>query len=136
MATDFYTAGKDNLGLGNIDLVNDDIVAVLIDISLYTVNLSSDSVQSDIPSSAILAEKTLTGNTFSSGVFDADDVVFPSVEDTSQDIGALVLIKDTGANNTSLLIAYIDNAPEFPATPDGGDVTIAWSNGANRIFKI
>jgi hypothetical protein len=34
------------------------------------------------------------------------------------------------------LIAYIDTATGLPVTPNGGDITIAWDSGANRIFKL
>ncbi len=34
------------------------------------------------------------------------------------------------------LIAYIDTATGMPVTPNGGDITIAWDNGANKIFKL
>jgi hypothetical protein len=31
---------------------------------------------------------------------------------------------------------YIDAATGLPLTPNGGDVTIQWDNGANKIFKL
>lgn len=36
----------------------------------------------------------------------------------------------------SPLIAYIDTATGLPVTPNGGDITIAWDSGANKIFKL
>lgn len=140
MATGFYSKGKNNLGLGNINLITDDINVVLLDTDLYNADLDNDEFQSDIPESAIIAEKTLLGKTLTNSVFDANDLTFSNLDSEGKAITAIALIKDTGANNTSLLIAYIDNDPEFirpmAFIPDGEDFTITWDNGTNRIFKI
>jgi len=34
------------------------------------------------------------------------------------------------------LIAFIDTATNLPVTPNGGDIIVAWDNGANKIFKL
>jgi hypothetical protein len=44
--------------------------------------------------------------------------------------------KDTGTESTSLLIFYIDTATGLPCTPNGGNITVAWDSGANKIFKL
>lgn len=36
----------------------------------------------------------------------------------------------------SPLIAFIDTATGLPVTPNGGDITVAWDSGANKIFKL
>lgn len=41
-----------------------------------------------------------------------------------------------GASNTSFVGAVIDTATGLPFLPNGGDVSIAWDNGANRIFRL
>jgi hypothetical protein len=33
-------------------------------------------------------------------------------------------------------IVVIDTATGLPFTPTGGDVSIVWDNGTNRIFKL
>ena len=48
----------------------------------------------------------------------------------------LVIYRDTGVEGTSALIAYIDAATGLPITPNGGDIIVAWDNGANKIFKL
>ena len=68
------------------------------------------------------------------GVADAADTTFTSV--SGDTVEAIVLYKDTGDAATSPLIAYIDTATGLPLTPNGGDVTITWDNGANKIFKL
>ena len=49
---------------------------------------------------------------------------------------ALVIYKDTGTESTSPLIMYIDTATGLPVTPNGGDITVTWDNGTNKIFKV
>ncbi len=34
------------------------------------------------------------------------------------------------------LVAYIDSATGLPVIPNGGDITITWDSGANRIFAL
>jgi hypothetical protein len=76
----------------------------------------------------------LTGKTVTAGVADAVDVTFTAVSGAT--VEAIVLYADSGTEATSRLIAYIDTATGLPLTPNGGDVTVAWDNGANKIFKL
>jgi hypothetical protein len=133
MATGMFENGVRAMMGADIDLVNDDIAALLVT-SLYTPDLVNDTDQSDIPEAAIIATKNLTGKTLDGTVFRADNTVFASV--VGNDIAAIVLIKNTDSLGTSLLIQYIDNAPELPITPDGTDITIQWDLGVNGIFKL
>jgi hypothetical protein len=68
------------------------------------------------------------------GAFDAADVTFTTV--TGDPSEALVIWKDTSNEATSPLIMYIDTATGLGVTPNGGDITVTWDNGANKIFKI
>ena len=52
---------------------------------------------------------------------------------------ALIIYKHTGTDATSRLIAYIDTVTgpaALSVTPNGGDITIVFDNGANKIFKL
>lgn len=135
MATGLYVNGKESLGRGAIDLVNDDMILLLIDTSLYTVDLDNDVTQADIPQEAVIAERSLTGNSFQSGIFNCEDLIFPSLS-SEQAVGAFIIAKNTNTLSTTRLVFYNDNAPEFPITPDGTDFTIAFDNGATKIFKL
>ena len=55
---------------------------------------------------------------------------------TGVSVEALVIYQDSGVSATSRLIAYIDTATGLPVTPNGGNITVTWDNGANRIFKL
>ena len=135
MASGLYESGINAIMKGNIDLVNSSITAILINSSLYSVDLANDSNQDDIPDSAQIASASLTGKTVDGSKFTANDTVFSSVE-SDYDVDAVVLILDTDYEDTSTLIAYLDNAGEFPITPDGTNITIVWDTGANGIFKL
>lgn len=76
----------------------------------------------------------LTGRSINQGVFDAADVVFPSVAAAAVTINAVVIYDDTGSAATSQLIAIIgsDVATGLPVVPNGGDIDVAWSS--NGIF--
>lgn len=129
-----YTEGLQQLLAGNVDLINDSIVGVLVDTNLYTVDLEADATQADIPVDARIAEATVTGNTLDGSTFRANDLTFNKVQGTQ--VGAIVLIKDTGVYSTSTLLAYIENSTELPTVPNGEDITIRWDTGPAGIFSL
>lgn len=134
MANSLYDAGRDAFANGDIDWVNDDIRAILVDTNDYSVDLATHNALDDIVSGARVATAALSGKSTSAGVCDASDVTFSTVSGDQSE--ALVLYKHTGVESTSILIAYIDTATGLPVTPGGGDITITWDNGANKIFKL
>ena len=136
MASGMYEYGVAEIMRGNVDLINDSITALLVDPGFYTPDLSLDTSQDDIPEAARISEVELTGNTLDGTTFRADDVTFNSVPTTVSEASAVVVFFNSGVYNTSTLIAYIDNAPEFPITPDGGDIVIAWDTGSDGIFTL
>lgn len=135
MANALYDKGRQGFLDGSIDWDSDDIRVILIDTDDYTVNLATHDNLDDIPTAARVATSgALTGKTVTDGVADADDVIFSSV--TGDQSEALVIYKHTGVEATSRLIAYIDSATGLPVTPNGGDITVQWDNGSNKIFKL
>jgi len=135
MANSLYDKGREAFLTGAINWSSDTIKVVLVDGADYTVNLSTDQYLSDVPSGARVATSSALGSkTTTAGVADAADVTLTAV--TGDPSEALVIYKDTGVASTSPLIAYIDTATGLPVTPNGGDITIAWDSGANKIFKL
>lgn len=136
MANALYDGGRQRFLEGSIAFATDAIKAVLVDTGAYTVNLATHNFLSDIPVGArISTSANLASKTTTAGVADAADVTLTAV--TGATVEAVVLYKDTGVAGTSALIAYIDTATSgLPATPNGGDITIVWDNGVNRIFKL
>lgn len=135
MANAVYGKAREKFLNGDIDWANDDIKAVLVDTAAYAVSIDSDEYLSSIPAGDRIATSgNLASKTSTLGVADAADITFSTVTgDVSE---AIVLYKDTGDADTSPLIAYIDTATGLPITPNGGDITISWDSGANKIFKL
>ena|SRR5687767_981476 len=135
MANALYDLGRQAFLDGDLDWAANNIKVLLIDTGAYTVNLATDQFHAIIPGAAIIATSAnLAGKTSTAGVADANDVTFTAVSGAS--VEALVIYQDSGASVTSRLIAYIDTATGLPVTPNGGNITVTWDNGANRIFKL
>ena len=135
MSNALYTKAKQGLLDGSIDLDTDTIKAVFVDGADYIPNLSTHQYLSDIPSAARVATSgALQNKTVTDGIFDADDQVFATV--TGDQFEYIVLYKHTGTEGTSRLILLIDTATGLPCTPNGSDITIQWSNGADKILRL
>jgi len=118
----------------SIDWDTDNIKCSLVRSSAYTPNLATDQFLSSVATRAA-DSGNLTGKTVANGVADADDVTFTAVA-AGAAIQYVLIWKDTGVAATSPLIALIDTATGLPVTPSGGDITVAWDSGANKIFKL
>lgn len=134
MANALYDKGREAFLNGGINWGSDTIKAVLVDTGTYTVNLSTHQFYSDLSGVVGTASAAFSSKTTTAGVADAADITYTAVSGAS--VEAIVIYKDTGVTTTSPLIAYIDTATGLPVTPNGGDITVAWDNGANKIFKL
>lgn len=136
MANALYDKARESFLSANpsIDWDTDTIKASLVRSSAYTPVIGTDqfisSVATRVADSAALSAKTVTA-----GVADAADVTFTAVA-AGAAVQYIVIWKDTTVASTSPLIALIDTATGLAVTPNGGDITIAWDNGANKIFKL
>ena len=133
MANALYPKAKEAFLNADIDMATDTVTIALIDTANYVYS-STHQYRSDISDDAVIASTTLSNKTTANGVFDADDATFTSV--TGANCEALVIFQNTGTQSTSRLIAYIDSATGLPILPNGGDITVAFSSGANRIFAL
>lgn len=134
MANALYDLGREGFLAGTIPFGTADIKMVLIDETDHTVNLATDNALDDIAAaareeiSANFASKTLTA-----GVADATDPVFSATSGDACD--SMTIYEDSGVESTSELICNIDTAGGLPVTL-GGDVTVQFDSGANKIFKL
>jgi hypothetical protein len=135
MANSLYTKAKQALIAADIDLEADDIRVVLVDGADYTPNLATHQFLSDIPAGARVAVSgALQNKTVTDGVFDADDIVVAAV--SGDQFEYLVFYKHTGVEGTSRLLYIIDTATGLPCTPNSSDITLSWSSGADKIFRL
>lgn len=134
MANALYDKGRQKFLEGSIAWLSDTI-KLLLATSGYSRNLSTDEFHADVSGGAIVTTSSAFGSkTSTAGVADAADVTLTAV--TGSTATQIVIFKDTGVSATSPLIANIDTATNLPVTPNGGDITIQWDSGANKIFKL
>ena len=135
MANALYDKGREKFLRGEVSWNSDDIKVVLVDLADYTQDLANDEFLSDIAvAGRVATSPNLSSKITTDGVADAADVTFSLV--TGDQSEAIVIYKDTGLDSTSPLIAFIDTATGLPVTPNGGDITVQFDNGANKIFKL
>lgn len=138
MANGLYDKGREAfLGSTSVSCswANDTIKAVLVS-SSYTPNTGTHEFLTSITShTGSVTAQTLGSKTATAGVADAGDVTFTTVVAGSV-WNYLVLFKDSGAMNTSVLLLLIDSATGLPLTSSGGDIIFTWDNGANKIFRL
>lgn len=142
MANASFTPFKEALLDANVDLNNSAIKVALV--RGYTFN-TAHTFMSDITSNSgvlngtpvALANKTVVG-----GVFDADDSIITTTADAAQH--AIVVYQSTAVGTTTPDVAptaqrlcfYFDTGTNLPVVPGTGTVTITWSGGAAKIYKI
>jgi hypothetical protein len=135
MANALYKKGKQKFLDADIDWSADNIKIVLVDAADYTVDITNHEFLSDVAAGARVATSgNLASKTSTAGTADAADVTLTAV--TGDPSEALIIYKDTGVAATSPLIAYIDTATGLPVTPNGGDITVTWDNGTDKIFTL
>jgi hypothetical protein len=90
----------------------------------------------------VATSAALTSKTATNGVADAADVTFSTVA-AGAAIPAVIIFQSSAvtggadvATTAQRLIAYIDTATGLPVTPNGQNISVAFDNGANRIFKL
>lgn len=136
MANALYDLGRQNFLEGDIDFDADTIKFVFTDHADDTPVPASDEDLADINSSSatVATSSALASKTTTNGVADALDSTVSTV--SGDQFESINLFKDTSSAATSLLIAYIDSATGLPCTPNGGNITVAWDSGSNKIFKL
>ncbi len=146
MANALYDKGRNKFATGELHwkasggdtfrvcLLKDDYIPALdtheffSDLGTNVVGNSGGSTRADCPALTLLDP--------SAGVCDAEDVTLTAVPGAAGQCDYICIFKDTGVDATSPLVALIDTATGLPVTPNGGDITVQWDNGANKIFKL
>lgn len=135
MANALYDKGREGFLDGSIDYDTNTIKIILIDEADDTIDLAADDNYDDRASASRVGTATaLASKTATNGVADAADTTLSTV--TGDQSESIDMFKDTGTESTSRLICNIDTATGLPVTPNGGDITVTWDNGANKIFKL
>jgi len=135
MANALYDKGREGFLAGDIDWDANTITMIGMDHTDDTPVVATDEDLADLLAAGRVGEWTpFASKTVVAGVADAADITDTAV--TGDAFDSLTILQDTGTESTSRLIAYIDDATGLPCTPNGGDITVAFDAGANKIFKL
>lgn len=142
MANAVFPKAKEGFLDGSIDLDTASIKVALV--RGYTYNSAHDFVDDVTGAGGTLhaASAALTGKSVTNGVFDANDVTFTTPSTNTNDHSLLIYQASAvggGADvaaSSQRLIAWIDTGTGIPIKPAGGDITVVWDNGANKIFSL
>ena len=142
MANAIFPKAKEGFLEGTIDLDTAVIKAALV--RGYTYN-SAHTTVSDVTGAGGTLHATsnaLASKTVTNGVFDAADVTFTTPATNTNDHSILIFQSSAAAGGADVaassqrLIAWIDTGTGIPIKPAGGDISIVWDNGANKIFSL
>ena len=141
MANALFDPGREGFLDGSISWATPVIKVALV--RGYTFNAAHKFV-SDVTATGTLAATSaaLTSKTVTNGVADAGDITFSAVATNASNHYLLIFQSSavTGgadvAATAQRVIAYIDTATNLPAVPNGGDITVAWDNTGNKIYKL
>lgn len=106
-------------------------------ISSYGADIGADVFLSNFGGAWKARGTYLTGKTVASGIADAADTRIAAVGSAGAATAhGILLVNETAASNTSLLVAHLGVATGLPFQPNGGDIDCEWSNGAAKIFQL
>ena len=116
----------------NQNTATDGPFIALIDTGVYTYQATHQFFNN--LTGIVGTDQRITNPTVLNGLFDGDNVTYTAV--TGATVEALVIYrKNTGANTTWLLSAYLDSSVTgLPVTPNSGDITITFN--AAGIFQL
>jgi hypothetical protein len=143
MANALFDLGREGFLAGEIDWNTAVIKAALV--RGYTPNLTTHKFVSDVTGAGgtlVATSAALTSPTVTAGVADAADVTFATVG-AGAAIQHLLIFQSSAvggggdvAASAQRVIALIDTATGLPVTPNGGDISVVFSSGADRIFRL
>lgn len=142
MANALFGPGREGFLDGTIDY--DTAVIKVSPIRAYTFSSAHKFVSDVTTAGGVLhgTAATLGSKTVTNGTADAADVTFLALAANATSHYLLVYQASavTGgadvAASAQRVICYIDTGTNIPFVPNGGDVVVAWDNGANKIFTL
>ena len=142
MANALFNPGREGFLAGEIDWDTGVIKVALV--RSYTFAASHKFVSDVTGAGGVLhvTSGALTAKTVTNGTADADDVSFTSVAANASGHSVLIFQASAvggGADvaaGSQRLIAYMDSGTNIPIVPNGGNVSITWDNGTNKIFTL
>jgi hypothetical protein len=141
VANAVFPKAKEGFLDGSIDL--DTAVIKVALVRGYTYSSSHEFV-SDVTATGTLhaTSAALSSIDVTNGVFDAADVTFTTPSTDSNDHSLLIFQSSAVGGGSDVaassqrVIAWIDTGTGIPIKPAGGDITVVWDNGSNKIFSL
>jgi hypothetical protein len=138
MANKLYPFGREAFLTGGANWDVDDFRVILLT-SGYTYS-AAHSFLNEVAGGAVRVATSgalVTNTSLNDGTADANDVTFTAVTQGST-ITQFIIYRHTGTEATSRLIGHFDtsSAGAINLATNGGDITIQWDNGPNRIFTL
>lgn len=145
MANALYDLGREGFLAGEID-ANTAVLKTSL-VRGYTPNLATHKFVSDVTTAGgtlVATSAAMSSITVTGGIFDAADITFTAVASGAA-IPYLLIYQSSAvtggadvASSAQRVIALIDTSTgvALPVTPNGGDITVQWDNGTNKIFKL
>lgn len=130
MAISVYPKFKQRLLSPGVDLVASTVKAVLYDKDARAFT-TTDQFLADVSAALVGPAGAIANRSVTSGVFDGDNVTLAAVSGATPEY--VLLYVDTGSAATSPLIGLLDGVT---VVPNGSDVTLAWNDGATKIFSL
>lgn len=135
MVNSWYDQGLETFAAGDTAWDTSNIIVLCIDEADDTIDLVNDDFLNDrAAASRVATSGNLASKTQTDGYLDAADVTLTSV--TGDPFESVDVVHNTGTETTSPFLLNFDTATGLPLTPDGGNVTIQWDNGTNRIARL
>ena len=138
MANALFDQGREDFLAGTLDWDANEFRIALVDDTDVTFNLAVNDFWDDLVAGLVHANAesdALGSKTTTDGVADAADKTWSAVTGDAADY--VICFKETGNDTTQNLVFALDSSTTgIPVTPNGGDITIAFDGGGNKIFKL
>lgn len=142
MANAIFPLGRQGFLDGTVQWTTPVIKAALV--RGYTYNAAHQFVSDVTTAGGTLAatSSALSSKTATNGTANAANVTFSAVTANASNHSILIFQSSavTGgadvASSAQRLIAWIDTGTNLPVVPNGGDVTVSWSTGTDKIFTL
>ena len=128
MANALFDSGRDGFLNGQFNWSSDLFKVILLS-NQYSVDLINHTTTASVAGTVAISG-VMTTITPGKGVADANDLTISGVAGTT--ITQYIVFHDSSKK----LIAYFDSSSNLPVTPNGGNITLQWSNTDHRIFKL
>lgn len=131
MSNTAYPKGAEKILSGAIHFVSNTIKVALVS-DAYTYSAAHEFLSSV---TRVGTDQALTGRSVTGGVLDASPLDF-GVLAPGSNVKALVIYKDTGNPATSPLLFYLDAVQGLPMATNGGELSVPWDAGPNKIASV